>query len=638
MGCCYSRIEREEIVSRCKARKRYMKQLVKARQAFSATHSMYLRSLRSTGSALLQFANAETNLHHHHHHHNNYHMQPLLPSPPPQTPAPPPPPPPPMSPGSDTWTSMTASPALPPPPPPPPPPMASTSTWDFWDPFVRSVTEEEEWDEATTMASEAVATTTGIGAASTTPPPSVVSGFSKDTTASELAMVVSRNSKDLVEIVKELDEYFLKAADAGAQVSILLEVSSSISYSSQSKGGKVYNYGCNLSPSTWTWNLSPKSNGFGKLGEEMLGSSVASGAIVSNSHCSTVERLYAWEKKLYQEVKTAETLKIEHKKRVAHLRKLELKRADYVKTEKTKKEVEKLESQMMVASQAIESTSSEIIKLRETELYPQLIELVKGLMCMWRSMYECHQVQTHIVQQLKYLKTIPSTEATSEIHKQSTLQLELEVQQWHQSFSNLVKAQRDYIQSLAGWLRLSLFQISKNPLSRTSEESKIYSLCEEWHIAVEHIPDRVASEGIKSLLTVIHAIVVQQADEHKQKKKSESVFKELEKKVTELRSLECKYGPYSMAESYSTTSGKDPVADKRAKVEILRAKAEEEKTKHEKSVGVTRAMTLNNLQMSFPHVFQAVVGFSSVCMQAFESVYNKAKSAGEELDVKRILG
>lgn len=495
----------------------------------------------------------------------------------------------------------------------------------------RSVT-EEEW-EATTMTSEAMATATGTGnrAASTTPPLSMVSEFSKDTTTtSELAMVVSRNSKDLVEIVKELDEYFLKAADAGGQLSLLLEVSSS--FSTQSKGGKVYNYGCNLSPSSWTWSLSPKSNGFGKLGEEMLGSGVA-----SNSHCSTVERLYAWEKKLYQEVKTAETLKIEHEKRVAQLRKLEMKRADYVKTEKTKKEVEKLESQMMVASQAIETTSAEIIKLRETELYPQLIELVKGLMCMWRSMYECHQVQTHIVQQLKYLNTIPSNELTSEIHKQSTLQLELEVQQWHQSFGNLVKAQRDYIQSLAGWLRLSLFQISKNPLSRTSQESKIYSLCEEWHIAVEHIPDRVASEGIKSFLTVIHAIVVQQADEHKQKKKSESAFKELEKKVTELRSLECKYGPYSMAESFSTTSGKDPVADKRAKVELLRAKAEEEKNKHEKSVSVTRAMTLNNLQMGFPHVFQAIVGFSSVCTQAFESVYNKAKCADKELDVKRIL-
>jgi hypothetical protein len=71
-------------------------------------------------------------------------------------------------------------------------------------------------------------------------------------------------------------------------------------------------------------------------------------------------------------------LKIEHEKKLALLRKLEVKRIEYVKTEKTKKEVEKLQSQMMVATQGIESISTEIIKLRETELYPQLLELVKG--------------------------------------------------------------------------------------------------------------------------------------------------------------------------------------------------------------------------------------------------------------------
>lgn len=251
-------------------------------------------------------------------------------------------------------------------------------------------------------------------------------------------------------------------------------------------------------------------------------------------------------------------------------------------------------------------------------------------------MYECHQVQKHIVQQLKYLNAIPSTEPTSEIHRQSTLQLELEVQQWHSSFCNLVKAQRDYIQSLTGWLRLSLFQFSRNPLSRTSQESRIYSLCEEWHLAVDRIPDKVASDGIKSFLTVIHAIVVQQADENKQKKKSESVFKDLEKKTVSLRSLECKYGPYSMPES-SGSSRKSPVAEKRAKVDILRAKAEEEKTKHEKSVSVTRAKTINNLQMGLPHVFEAMVGFSSVCMHAFESVYNHTKGADQQHDVKMLL-
>lgn len=251
-------------------------------------------------------------------------------------------------------------------------------------------------------------------------------------------------------------------------------------------------------------------------------------------------------------------------------------------------------------------------------------------------MYECHQVQKHIVQQLKYLNVIPSTEPTSEIHRQATLQLELEVQQWHLSFCNMVKAQQDYIQSLMGWLRLSLFQFNRNSLSRTSQESKIYSLCEEWNLAVDRIPDKVASEGIKSFLTVIHAIVVQQAEEQKQKKKSESVFKDLEKKVLELRSLESKYGPYSMLESSGATR-RNPVAEKRAKVEMWRVKAEEEKTKHEKSVSVTRAMTLNNLQMGLPHVFEGMVGFSSVCMQAFESVYNHTKSADQEVDLKRLM-
>ncbi|KAF8011427.1 hypothetical protein BT93_J1902 [Corymbia citriodora subsp. variegata] len=419
MGCCYSRVERQEMVSRCRARKRYMKQFVKARQGFSASHAMYLRSLRNTGSALLQFANGETTLHLHH---RRLHSSPLLPSLPPQTPPPPPTPPappPPLSPSSDTWTSTSAtgSSALPPPspPPPPPPPPPAASGWDFWDPFMPASSRpatEEEW-EATTTVSELAA------------PPvasmTVVSGYSKDSN-SELAMVVSRNNgKDLMGIIKELDEYFLNAADAGADVSLVLEVSSP-AFSCQSKEGKVHNYIWNLSPSLWTRGCtSPKSNGF----DRMIAQNFGSGRSVYGSHCSTAERIYAWEKKLYKEVKDAETFKMEHDKKVEHLRKLELKRADYMRTEKTKMEVEKLESQMMVACQAIETTSAEIVKLRDTELYPQLLELVKGLMCMWRSMYECHQVQTHIVQQLKYLNIIPSAEPTSEIHRQSTLQLEL---------------------------------------------------------------------------------------------------------------------------------------------------------------------------------------------------------------------
>ncbi|KAK4368149.1 hypothetical protein RND71_011941 [Anisodus tanguticus] len=625
MGCWYSRLEREELVSRCKARKRYMKQLVKSRQAFSASHSMYLRSLRNTGSALLQFATGETDLHPH-----NHHLPPLPPSPPLRHTTPPPPP---MSPTSWT-TSTTTSSALPPPPPPPPPPPASASNWDFWDPFVpppsssRSVT-EEEWDE-TTVTSE-VAVTTTVGAASVAAPPSVVSQFSKETsTTSELAVVVSTKGKDLVEIIKELDEYFLNAAEAGGQLSLLLEVPN-CAFSEPRSSDKL------MSPFSWSFGGSSRWNGIGRFCDEPMNKAINGANNAKASHCSTVERLYAWEKKLYLEVKHAEALKLEHEKKGAHARKLEMNRADYVKTEKAKKEVEKLESQMMVASQAIETTSAEIIKLRESELYPQLVDLVKGLMYVWRSMYECHHVQTHIVQQLKYLNAVPSTYPTSEIHRQSTLQLELELEQWHLSFCNLVKSHRDYIQSLTGWLRLSLFQLGNNPVHKTNQDNAVYSLCEEWHLAVNNAPDKVASEGINSLLTVIHAIVVQQSEELKQKRKSEMAFKELDKKSSELRSLEFKYGPYSIPDSSSSTRSKNPVTGKRAKVDAIKTKAEDEKAKYDKAVSVTRAMTLSNLQMGLPHVFQAVTGFANVWTHAFESVYNQAKNTDQVHDMKRIL-
>lgn len=68
--------------------------------------------------------------------------------------------------------------------------------------------------------------------------------------------------------------------------------------------GKVYGYGKSFSPLLWTWgSSSSKMDGFGKFNEEVLQNNL------SGSHCSTVERLYAWEKKLYSEVKVLYYLK-----------------------------------------------------------------------------------------------------------------------------------------------------------------------------------------------------------------------------------------------------------------------------------------------------------------------------------------
>lgn len=69
--------------------------------------------------------------------------------------------------------------------------------------------------------------------------------------------------------------------------------------------GKVYSYGFYLSPASWTWGSSPKSQAFGSfLGDQVVGNKGG------DSHSSTIEKLYAWEKKLYEEVKVEIYLQI----------------------------------------------------------------------------------------------------------------------------------------------------------------------------------------------------------------------------------------------------------------------------------------------------------------------------------------
>ncbi|XP_044343496.1 protein ALTERED PHOSPHATE STARVATION RESPONSE 1 isoform X2 [Triticum aestivum] len=77
-------------------------------------------------------------------------------------------------------------------------------------------------------------------------------------------------------------------------------------------------------------------------------------------------------------IKNYEGLKQEHDKKVGLLTKQEVRGVDYLKMEKNMMEMESLESKMLVATQSIDTTTSEIIRLRESELFPQLLELVAG--------------------------------------------------------------------------------------------------------------------------------------------------------------------------------------------------------------------------------------------------------------------
>jgi hypothetical protein len=257
-------------------------------------------------------------------------------------------------------------------------------------------------------------------------------------------------------------------------------------------------------------------------------------------------------------------------------------------------------------------------------------------MYMWKSMHQYHEVQNHIVQQVRGLVNQSAKgDSTSEMHKQATRDLESAVSAWHSSFCHLIKFQRDFIQSIHGWFKLTLIPVSNDNMNANMEPSDVYAFCDEWKLALDRVPDTVASEAIKSFINVVHVISTKQTEELKIRKRTDTASKELEKKASSLRSLERKfYHSYSMvgigppdtggSDNGQFLDARDPLAEKKSELVACQRRVEDEMLRHAKAVEVTRAMTLNNLQTGLPGVFQALTSFSSLFMEALQLVCNRS--------------
>lgn len=73
-----------------------------------------------------------------------------------------------------------------------------------------------------------------------------------------------------------------------------------------------------------------------------------------------------------------EGVKIEHEKKLSALQSQEYKGEDDTKLDKTKASITKLQSLIIVTSQAVSTTSTAIIGLRDSDMVPQLVDLCHG--------------------------------------------------------------------------------------------------------------------------------------------------------------------------------------------------------------------------------------------------------------------
>ncbi|KAG7569162.1 hypothetical protein ISN45_Aa04g019160 [Arabidopsis thaliana x Arabidopsis arenosa] len=672
MGCAASRIDNEEKVLVCRQRKRLMKKLLGFRAEFADAQLAYLRALRNTGVTLRQFTESETlELEN-----TSYGLSlPLPPSPPPTLP-PSPPPPPPFSPdlrnpeladeeeegAAEIDGGNDASGATPPPPLP--------NSWNIWNPFeslelhshpngdnvVTQIelkkkqqiqqAEEENWAETKSQFEEedeqqqaggtcldlSVHQIEAVSGSDMKKPQRLK--FKLGEVMDDNSSMTSCSGKDLENtrvtdckirrtlegIIRELDDYFLKASGCEKEIAVIVDINSRDTVDpfryqetrrKRSSSAKVF--------SSLSWSWSSKSLQLGK-------DATTSGTVEPcrpGAHCSTLEKLYTAEKKLYQLVRNKEIAKVEHERKSALLQKQDGETYDLSKMEKARLSLESLETEIQRLEDSITTTRSCMLNLINDELYPQLVALTSGLAHMWKKMFKCHQVQIHISQELNHLPDYPSIDLSSEYKRQAVNQLETEVTCWYNSFCKLVNSQREYVKTLCTWIQLT-DRLSNEDNQRSSLPVAARKLCKEWQLVFEKLPDKVTSEAIKSFLMSIKSVIHQQAEEYNLRRKCNKLERRLEKELISLAEIERRLeGILAMEEeevSSASLGPKHPLTIKQAKIEALRKRVDIEKAKYLNSVEVSKRMTLDNLKSSLPNVFQVLTALANVFANGFESV------------------
>lgn len=668
MGCTSSKIDTEEAVKRCKARKGYIKQAVAHRHAFAAAHASYVTSLKNTGAAIRQFSDVEVP--------QEVHTAPV-PRPAflggPTNLLPPPLPPADSKPSQDAFSlphtplsrattmplmalkSLGASPSK--------SSLGSrpqavseeeeesdqdqgylqhkaTHSQNLFNLFGETITSDtEEFDlkasetETRGGLDEEIEQREKEQYQEQAPMPEVKrvveekAGFEKESRKQPQMPVpqkTARSGKDLRPILGNIDELFLASYEAGKEVSRLLEaqrVYYHTPFVDEKHGIKVHREKVSR---ILSWG---KSSPRTPLASEDIDGTSHDNSI--ESLASTVDKLHAWEKKLYDEVKAAEATRLELERKSSQLKNQKERREAAATIEKTKALFKSLQTRYLVELQAVDAANLEVAKLRDEHLYPQLMALLEALKNMWTTMFECHQKQVSMVAELITFEASPNTKETSDFCKKIIEELEREVTGWRESLEKLVTFQNDCMMVLLEWLLLNVQQSESEVIDNLASSQKgatLCDLCKAWGDALKQISADKVLQALKEFSTILHDMATKQEDEIKQKKKKDDLHKDLQRKKKALEVFEFKYRDRQVSQENRESFSRHPVQERKALVDLLEKNFKEAEERHAKLCVENSTMIVRSLQNGLPGVLQSIMDFSHVCAKKYGLLYDRVKA------------
>ncbi|KAL5232452.1 hypothetical protein ABZP36_031228 [Zizania latifolia] len=427
---------------------------------------------------------------------------------------------------------------------------------------------------------------------------------------------------DLLRVLAEIDDRFLKASESAGEVSKVLEANRMHYHSNFVDTRGHIDHSARVMKII-TWNRSFKGMQNGDDGKDDF----------ENDEWETlatvIDKILAWEKKLYDEVKAGELMKLEYQRKVALLNRQKKNNAATEVLEKTKAAVTHLHTRYIVDMQSMDSTVAEIQHLRDNQLYPRLLDLADRMAKMWEDMHMHHENQLKTVLNLKSVDISDSHIETSDHHHNHTRQLHDIVEKWNTNFSDLMNYQREYINALYSWLKLNLIPIESSLKEKVAspprmQQPPVKVLLQVWNEQLTKLHDDLAKTAIVSFRAVLETILSVQDEELKQKEICEHTHKEYTRKA---RAFEDWYHKHSQRRAFDVdpengegTSQKDAVAEKRFAVESLKSKLDDEVEAHNKLSKQVREKSLSILKAHLPELFRALTDFSHASFEMYSKL------------------
>ncbi|CAL9778084.1 unnamed protein product [Musa acuminata subsp. burmannicoides] len=381
---------------------------------------------------------------------------------------------------------------------------------------------------------------------------------------------IKHDSRDFLSCMKEIEELFMKASESGREVPRMLEANK-VQFrplfpeekAHRSKASALFTncLACCKEGTSYpqvyvtnemkylTWHrsmssLSSSSRNF--LGptvkddtEDLSSSLFGNMYMNSGSHASTLDRLYAWERKLYDEVKASGIIRREYDMKCRLLQHKESIGESRISVDKTRAVVKDLHSRIRVAIQRIDSISKKIEEIRDKELQPQLEELIGGLTRMWRTMLNYHNHQYSIILSASNNGST-KVSVRSQWQHQATF-LELELNSLGSNFTEWMSAHKSYLEAINGWLlKCIVLSLKWNKSSRRKPPQPfspkraiappIYVTCRDWLNILDQLPTKEVVSSIKDLVNVTTHFFPCQEKGHATSKLSFSLPRKAEQK------------------------------------------------------------------------------------------------------------